>query len=374
MMYIIILIKYIFSQTKYKYICDLDEVKHYKKYCGSNYASIPQHENYKLKKLMVFFRHGDRAPLKMNANKWKDEHCKVCNTKKTLKSNRLVECNIEKCDDGMLSLKGFEQMEKLGKFLKEEYFSEKDFDEKDIEYNCTNVPRAKASLAAMHKGLKGTIVIEKINIKPLVDDPMISRKDCPMHIRIMNKSLKHLLPEKIPATTVSTDFDNYLTHLCNNIPLNCNKISCDKNKIIEYLNSSFKVWKEQNDTAVHNERILQYTFGRLANEILKKLKTKTPIHIFSSHDGTLSSLLNGLGTKVQEHTPYASAIFIEIWEHGNDKNKKDYARIIFNDKVCQTTIDKSTNIPLKKFIEYLKVLRIRNESELKNSCNDIFEI
>jgi hypothetical protein len=76
-------------------------------------------------------------------------------------------------------------------------------------------------------------------------------------------------------------------------------------------------------------------------------KTDTPVvRVFSAHDTTLRSLLEGLGT-TERGVPFASNIAVELWH-----SKQTFVRFVFNGKVVK--VNGKELIPLEDFKKWAK--------------------
>ncbi|KAM0688247.1 hypothetical protein COBT_000495 [Conglomerata obtusa] len=335
----------------------------YKDYCESTYKRITQHKNYKLNKLIVFHRHGDRASLNVEYSSWKDEHCITCKFDDRTISN----CTENKCKDGNLSVKGYNQMVQLGQFIKKNY---SELDQKTIYKRCTYIERTQSSLHGVLYGLTGEKLFKDVITKKVVDDGLLIPKDC---VYLTEKVLNQVSDffgsiiakdERLKSELPQRRADIYLTSLCNDIILDCSLINCDEDIINEYVNMSFEAWEGQAKIFKNDEYVLKLTFGRFVDELKTIIYGEDDINLISVHDSTLTMILAGMGADKEGHPPYASALFLEIWSDYEQK----YLRVVYNDKILKTTIDDSVNIPLKKFIEYLNVLKI-DKQEVENKCS-----
>lgn len=385
--------------------------KNYMNYCSSNYMFDYPDKNYttysnninhlnnntkKLKKLIVINRHGDRMPINLEQPFIFDLlRCVKCNNK---------ECLTKNCHEGDLTLKGYEQLRNLGRHLAEKY---NDFfirtSENEILLRTSSIERTKTSLFGLLEGLKEKLVEKGIemfydpkikedfmeeletntfessiigrsiaNIFPLTDslklispltpkpekDSLLSLKNCPAFSKVLNETYKNNIIHN------TTNIDESLVAMCNDIEESCRKYECDEFKKITAVKNFFDSWKEHTKIIKENNILLKMYFGRFAGDFLDFLDNQTKMEIISTHDNSLSLILAGLKTDFFERPPLASAIFLEIWT--NNKNE-DFLRIIFNNKILKSDIYHSRLIPLKIVREYLKMMSI-NEKGLKEMC------
>ncbi|KAF7683259.1 putative acid phosphatase 5 [Astathelohania contejeani] len=349
-----------------KILGNIPRLKIFKKYCESDYSPVPQKNNLKLSKVIVIHRHGDRTPIEMVGREWEQIKCVRCK----LTGDMLDQCTIQACKNGELTAKGYQQMQELGKYIKKEYGKKLKFTLDNIKLRATAVGRTHASLHGVLVGLADILKLNNVDVNRNSGDSLLNPRKCRKLLTPMEPQL-NVLSDGIPGDkkefeniSPSRKTDIYLTHICNDVDLNCNNLNCDEKLIEKYIKLSLDTWRSESEMAIRNESILKILFGRFARDLLIYLEdTDKKLYIISAHDGSLANILIGLGTSVVDHPPYASAIFLELWENKKEK----FIRVLFNNRVCQTTIDESTNIPLTKFKNYLKVLAIDN-SELDNIC------
>lgn len=370
--------------------------KKYHPYCQSSYKHIPQKAGFKFLKLIVVHRHGDRTPMKSYGHI--EDECVDCNISKVVDVENLFKmssCFREKCVDGALTVKGYRQMLKLGKFIKKNY-SEK-FDKitlNDISLRATGVRRTNTSLNGLVTGLltEGAISdvipeeslalqIEKLEkskmkktfgenftfkIPSLKEETLVGYKTCPRLTHILTLPSKKGFAKVKNKKDIQIATDNYLYSICKDMNLDCSKTSCDLERSIDIVDGSFKTWTYQSILLNSHLNVRKFLFGRFANDLLLAFRDKKKLTILSAHDNSLSYILAGLGTQVIERPPLASAIFIEVWALNGVK----YVRILFNNFICATNIDKSTNIPYEKMMKYIEAASASDE-DLVEECNQI---
>lgn len=366
------IIAFIIAKTiERKIVNHNNEFERFKEYCEAIYAHIPQRKEYTLEKVIVIHRHGDRAPIKIKNSSWIEYDCVGCE----VNGNTIEKCKTRECKEGDLTEKGFEQMEKLGNFIKNEYleklYGSKKVSIENISLRATEIGRTHASLAGVVQGLFKIHSIHNVKIPMLNEDSLVNPKTCPALGKFMSESIDNYyvtidnsenLKKKFSSQFIA---DSYMTHICNPVPINCNELNCDPSIIKKYLDASLLTWKAQTEQSLYNINVLKMLFGRFANEFLDILKNDKKMHIFSAHDGSLSLILSGLGTLVIDHPPYASVIFLEIWRY----NDKEYLRIIFNKNVCESFIDDSTNISMIKLQKYLNKIKLEGNNGFDVSCD-----
>lgn len=335
----------------------------YKHYCESNYARPDLPKKYKLYKLLVFHRHGDRASLNVEYSTWKDKMCKVCD----LENNIIKNCREQTCKDGNLSIKGYDQMKRLGHYLRENYQEILTGEEPNLR--CTSVERTQSSLHGVLTGLYDKNVEKNVKVVRYTDDAFLIRKDCIyLTEQVLNRVTSHFTPVVSKDRFLEDDLpqrraDIYLTAMCNNIGLDCKVINCEKDIINDYIKFSFEAWKDQAEIMSRDEQVLKLTFGRFVADLKLTFNNKSKLNIFSVHDSSLTMLMAGFGIENKGHPPYASALFVELLNSSDGK----YLRMIYNTNLIETTIDESPYIPLEKFTNYLNELEV-DEDYVESRC------
>lgn len=367
----------------------------YKKYCESNFSNNQQ-INMKLKKFIVINRHGDRMPIKYEQkNLFKFINCVNCSD---------IICDINKCKEGDLTEKGYEQMEKLGKHISIEYQELlTNINKEDISLRTTIIDRTKNSLNGILKGLKeglinngrkilfdpdieidlsenlieypnslnNSLISEAIeDIFPFLNelkylkpntpdgeiDSLLYLKNCKSYYKVINESLR--------SPHIKENVDETLVALCNDLYEPCEKYNCNEEYKNNIIKQYFNAWKEHGITIRNNNFLTKIYFGRFANELLNFIDGPKKMQIISSHDNSISLILAGFKTNFVEKPPLGSAIFLEIWV---DNKNNEFLRIIFNDKVLKSDIFNNINIPLNIVREYAEIMNI-NQTELINMC------
>lgn len=136
--------------TEYLNIHEDKKFAEFTGYCGSAYSHIKQDSQYKLFKLIVIHRHGDRAPLQFADSKWGNATCKVCTCEDSLGLHRIPNCKNQKCREGDLSIGGYTQMNKLGEYIKNEYGKQLIIKPETTFSRATQIGRTHASLHGVY--------------------------------------------------------------------------------------------------------------------------------------------------------------------------------------------------------------------------------
>lgn len=360
----------------------------YQPYCQATYGHIPQKKGFKLLKLIVIHRHGDRTPMK-TLGSFTDEcvGCDLYKESKTEDKFTISKCFKEKCTDGALTKKGYKQMLKLGRFIKTNYETlVEGLKIEDILLRATSVKRTNVSLNGVITGLfteesipdivsdgetekrekKEKIFGEKISFQIPKNETLVGYKTCPRLTHIMGLPSKKGFAGINKKNNLQIITDNYLYSICRNMEIDCNFAPCDENETVNLVDGSFKTWTYQSLLLKSHKNVRQFIFGKFAKDLHEVLRDNKKVSVMSAHDNSLSYVLAGLGTQVIERPPLASAIFLEIWAYNGVK----YIRILFNNFICATKIHKSTNIPYEKFIKHLEDVQI-TDSELKEECDKL---
>lgn len=342
-----------------------NKLNQYRDYCQPNYAIPTPKKGMVLEKVFIFHRHGDRSALEIDGTNWSAKTCKKCG----LTGMTITDCKDAKCEAGLLTRKGYEQMKDLGKFIKVHY----DAKILDKMYKrATSIPRTQASIHGVLKGIDPDTSTSQIDIKKIEDDRLMIPKGCSIiENKIRNKSMNTFAPFFEDDVTLKENKDDpkrradaYLTAMCNNINLSCDSLSCDIDIIENYIKKMEEEWTEETKILATDDSMLELTFGVFVNELLDHMESeKYTSFLFSVHDKSISMLAVGFGLTEHNHPPYASALFFEIFKYQSEK----FIRIIYNNKVSTTTIDDDIYIPYEKFIDYVNVLK-KSEQEFKKVC------
>ncbi|ELQ74707.1 Lysosomal & prostatic acid phosphatase [Trachipleistophora hominis] len=451
----------------------MPSLKTYIPYCQAQYRHIPQKKGFKLKKVIVLHRHGDRMPLKtygkekgvcvrcdvrrrasrMNVDWAKDRNEPWYDDRTDTYS--MQKCRISKCTDGTLTVKGYNQMRRLGRFIKDEYIPRLGHVRlTDINFRATAVKRTHSSLSGVVSGMfeedrmnvreeevnafsswmendgedigpdddsplnadgiqeredtayydngeytskTSKLIDDKVSegpesthkteprvkklkkikrenfgktftlkIPPISKDTLVGYKTCPKLTHILTLTTKKAFSNVKNQTDLQNITDNYLCSMCADIQLDCEKLSCNISEVYDVVTANFKTWTYQSILLLNHLEVLEFLFGKFAIDLGLLLEDNSKLSVLSLHDNSLSYVLAGLGTRVIERPPLASAIFIEVWENKGDK----YVRVLFNQFVCLTNIDSSTNIPFDKLVRYLNAVKATDAS-LSEACTSL---
>ena len=294
--------------------------------------------NAELINLVAVFRHGDRAPLKIKNEFWRNKTCVECEDK----------CNTIKCEDGMVTMKGFSQSQRLGKFIKDFYIPRFRKLEK-VEAFKTTLDRTYTTLRGVFDGL------DMSNIPVQTEEALV-------HSSFSNAIKKYFLKELKSKTHKKTTFDYYkfdeiVTSYCSKTPISCENSVCDREYLLDIYNDHLKAFI--NVSALSKDHFITsgVSLGDLGHFIKREVKKENTLSLVSSHDSTLIKLLQGLNVTLDSVPPYSSVVFIEIWKDA--KNKK-FVRVIYEGKVLKIGLYKEKFVNLKNFIDYLDMYNIPN--------------
>ncbi|TBU20967.1 putative histidine phosphatase [Hamiltosporidium tvaerminnensis] len=362
------------THEDYRYIDTEPKLSAFKKYCESEYLYSKYEPGYELDKVILVFRHGDRTPTRTYNSAWKREQCVVGET--SLNTHSISNFKYRNCENGDLTYKGYNQMSKLGYFIRNNYFSKLCQNTSDLN-NClklraTHVKRTHTSLNGVLYGMIGNSLDLDVEIPKSSLDALLIPLQCRYLSSIISKEKDEFYKsvkteyfnhkKKYSGHNIS---DNYQTHICNKIPVNCKELSCDIDTIKDYMTSAEKTWESQSKT-LQDESVLRFVFGRFAKRIKEILQEKEKMHIFAAHDGSITFLMSGLGIDSRVQPSYGALLAIEIWKN----HDKKYIKILYNGNPVQSTIDKNSYISEEKFIKYLSVLEFDQE-ELSEKCKNI---
>lgn len=354
----------VICESTFKLLSTDKSVQEYKQYCEAKRSQVPKANGYKLIKVIIIHRHGDRTPINMYKSKWEEENCCLCQFKST--QNVVSDCNKTKCNGGDLTLKGYKQLKSLGEFIKTNY-KELINDINKIDIYVTNFSRTWSSVFGLINGIKPT---EKVrNVKKAPEYSLYPVENCENRVNLVstqNSSYYDALRTEFPKISPERMSDNLFTHVCNDIKVNCEILTCDSQKTKQFIDANRQTWSEDMKIIEKNERIIKLDFGILANKLLELFQNDTKMHIFSAHDNSISSILTGFGSGIYEKPSYASSIMIEKLS----KDNLFFYRLIYNGTPIKTIINPD-NVILKEneFNEYLKLLKI-TRNDIQELCSE----
>ncbi|EDQ31230.1 histidinol phosphatase [Enterocytozoon bieneusi H348] len=325
----------------------------YKSYCSSYYSPLKINDN--LKKIIVIFRHGDRAPLSFyspNDNKtlksntqnpWETRNCINCTNN---------ECSIDKCRPGELTIKGYEQGELLGDYISKNYLNKFNLPYNTIIGVHTGINRTQTMLNAVMKKLDVT------HKSTVINSNLINTASC---FNTKNKNTKFQINE-----SKILKFDRIMTSICNDIPYECNDDNCNFNNIADFLDNIEMQFQDKMTQIRENIAMNGSIFSYYADQLLKYIDSPNPIVLLSTHDSTINRILNGLNVNYSKFPSYSAAIFIEFYQ----QDDKEYIRINYNGNLLSFGLYKEQYITLDQFKKLLH-LYAKKYMDVKRICNDV---
>lgn len=310
-------------------------IDEYKSYCSPVYRR-PSSE-FPIKKAIVLFRHGNRAPLNITQVKWYSQNCKSCFGEN---------CKDVKCRDGMLLTSGYVQGEELGRFIKKNYGGLVD----KVKAHSSGVDRTNTMLSAVLSGMG------KPAVKYTVDVSLASDNTCVKMLADWEVG-KH-------ANLDYSALDAYLTSMCNAVPLNCAVHNCASEQVQNTISTELRNYELLTDSIKNDLAATATLFKDLAKIFHNTLGSDNSMLLLSAHDSTLSRALNGLNTDMQAIPPLGSALIIEVLA---DKSNKEYVRVIFEGKLLKFGLNKESQMPLSSFDAYLKWF-VSNTPKITETC------
>ena len=335
-------------------------------YCNADYKFFGKPPNFHLEKLIVIFRHGDRAPIKNYYSDWENKNCIKCN----FTGEKINNCQKKKCEEGELTSKGYDQAQKLGGFIKKNYqklLFPDNLHKEYISYRVTKIGRTHSTLMGVMNGLAKTKSIRHIRPLPYTD-PLMKIKKCMYLEKQMSLDFKISIKTFnlfyklgiLNGKKLSYFSDELKCAMCNNITINLKNKDDVFNKIIKI---SFDNWSKQMSNVIKNDMSKTILFGRFGFELIDELQSKSVLSLISAHDGSIAMILAALTSDIQKWPPYASAIFIELW----CKSTKKYVRLIYNDKKINFDGYAEELIPLNVFLYYIYSLSL-DDTEISRMC------
>ncbi|KAF9763270.1 hypothetical protein NGRA_1379 [Nosema granulosis] len=348
---------------------DTSEMKTYMEYCQSKYTFFKKRENYKLERLIVIFRHGDRAPIRNISDEWRNKNCVEC----PLNGNTIGSCTTKKCEKGDLTVKGSKQAKQLGSFIKQKYkplLFEGDVIENDIGFRATQIKRTHSTLFNVMAGLSNANSVKGVEIRTN-EDGLLRPKNCKfLESEVAKESdINESLQKKLDSSSLNTPrlvsdkADEIRCSMCNDISVSCVDKSCDMDTLKEIVKLSYGTWTKQMKNVSTCEKGKKIIFGRFANDLLDMLDSDKLLYLVSAHDGTLGMILSAISSETYPWPSYASALFIEVW----CKYGRQFVRLIFNDRIVEYEEYSGEYIPISKFTGFLEQMKLA-EGEMENLC------
>jgi hypothetical protein len=314
-------------------------------YCGPKYKFEVPPNNAKFSKIIAIFRHGDRAPLSTKNSNWARNKCLFC------QSNA---CYIKECQDGLLSIKGYEQAKNLGTFIKNYYYSYLPKPNR-IDASHTRINRTLSTLKGVLEGMGEENVALTTDHNLMSESYCAEAKDSILNIRNLNN------PMYKDAYSI---YDKYMTSVCTDVSLNCRSTNCDVRSIKQFLETENSKFKKITDKTRRNITANAIGFSTIAKLIKSKLENNDTISLMSAHDSTLSRVLSGLNIDYSNIPPYASAIFIEVLREDNGQEK---IRVSYEGEARKFGLYNESQINKPEFIKYLEMFA-NKENDIKNIC------
>ncbi|KAI6197355.1 hypothetical protein M3Y94_01214300 [Aphelenchoides besseyi] len=348
----------------------------------------------KLRFVQTIWRHGDRAPNslpypndKYNESYWPRGWSQLTNL-------------------GMI------QMKELGTFFRQRYvgsFLSKNYNHKEIYVRSSDSPRALTSAQSLLNGLyppNPTEIFETgLNWHPIPvhasdpqsDDPLLKPTsfECPSYT---NASLRLNAKFHSELTTKYSELFEFLGNVTGhgpNITLHQVAKLNDLNRELKHNLSQpdwiSRLWPQfQNKTTLELiselkrlERTSQFNqpelsrlrggfllgdwLNRTEDVISGKQKKPTKMILYSSHDGTVQSLMYVMGIADHQQIPYAAAVIMEIHE----ENDRHFVRLFYQHSgqtIPKKLKDCEWDCEVTKFTSLLDVSAIRNRDSLNTIC------
>ena len=317
-------------------INNLPEARNFAGYCIPVYDVDPT--DMAVEKLIVLFRHGDRAPLSTANTLWESESCVECSTKT---------CRKIPCKDGTLTIKGFRQGKRLGSFIREHYQRHPRVFQK-IRAIHTLVGRTRDTLMGVLHGI-GVEDTETFVGKSLLLSPECTR-------------LRDTLAMQGQDRAAYERFDGVIASVCNSVPLNCEKLNCDLLDISQTIEAELSSYTSLMGRFRTSLELNALEFSGLAMELAGMVNDGDGMMLMAAHDSSISKMLNGLNVGYNGIPPYASAVFIEVLEDGSGGR---FVRGFFEGENIRFGGKKQPSVD--QFTEYLSIFGSKHE-KLQKIC------
>uniref|UniRef100_A0A7E4VM26 Acid phosphatase n=1 Tax=Panagrellus redivivus TaxID=6233 RepID=A0A7E4VM26_PANRE len=360
-------------------------------------ANAVDEESYSLAYVTAIWRHGDRAPetLPYPNDKYTEDYWPR--------------------GYGELTSEGMVMLHELGSFFRKEYvpnFVNETYNYDAIYVRSTDANRALVSAQAFLNGfyppVGHAVWKEGLNWQPIAvhgnspgtPDPLLRPTDlvCDAYDKHWKKVKKEVYE------TLQTKYGDVLQVLAENTGYGNAMSVHQATKLIDITREVAhnlsqpawvtKTWPNHDNNSTLDiitelyryRRMAQFTDdklnhlrgGFLLNNILEQIHNVTKgvqgsrkMVLYSSHDGTLLSLLYAMNVADGQLIPYAAAIIFEVLQNENGYHVQIKYRYKGNIKIVQ--IPGCTQpCPAKSFIALLAPKAIKSEKDLKDDCSDKF--
>ena len=322
-------------------------MQEFKGHCESNLKFIDS--PLELVHLAVIFRHGDRAPLKINGPHWRSKNCMFCED---------IVCSTVACRDGMLTEKGFNQAKKIGAFI-ERFYIPKFRTIKKFKGYHSKIGRTTTTLEGVIKGLRNyeceieleDSIVNNYN-SSLLKNVLTSNNDSGSSV---NKRGDYHL------------YDRAMTSLCSDVAFECNSFNCDSQLIYEFLKSKESIFLQNIEKTRQNIIANGISLGSFGIFLENVMSERNGITLVSDHDSTLVKLLIGLNVKIDKIPAYSSAVFIEVLK---TPENKEYIRVVYDGKTQEIGLYHEDYVEYENFIAYLWMFN--NLNTTLNQKTDIY--
>lgn len=318
-------------------LSSLPDLEEFKEQCHPKWGSVDS--PFKLSQLIVVFRHGSRAPLKMRGSEWEHKQCETCS----------AGCKTQACEEGLLTLEGFDQSKKLGRFINK-FYVPKFSSLQGIRGFYSKIERTFTTLNGVIQGIG--IPNYSIAMEPsLINNPNSTQ------VKTILSNRDGMETEKNGQGNYYI-YDNMVTSMCSGVLFDCTSFSCDPKKIYKFMKSQEAQFIESMEKIRTNLTANGVSLGKFGSFLEEILSGRNNIALISGHDSTLIKLLIGLGIKLDRIPAYSSAVFLEVWKQPGGK---EFVRVVYNGKTQKIGLYREEYVEFDQFIKYLAMFNKLND-------------
>lgn len=383
----------------------------FKALCSSDYGKVDL--DLELVKLTVIVRNGERSPKIDTKSHWNNRMC--------IKCPRNV-CTMSPCRDEMLTVKGYHQGHLLANFIKDQYypkFSKKNtVESKDMPQNknkrrifwyndnqalpenqndekYSSSPYFQSAMPLTSSPYGFNRIISSYSILEPETTPSIKGyfyinpkhhvflKSIVETLHYSNLTLKKIKPltctdecqklrdslyskGKQPKHSFAAEFEQIISSLCTDVPIDCSKFDCDLEKMDDFLIQEKLDFEDSLAKMREEITAVSVDFSQMAAFLILALDEPEDIQLVSVDNQSITTLLAGLNTSNNKPISYGAAVFIELWKN---KGQEEFYSVLYNGKRMKFGLFKEAFVKKTEFMKYLKMFS-NYSNQIKQICNE----
>lgn len=297
-----------------------------------------------LKKLLVVFRHHDRTPLYAEGSEWQKRNCISCNSH---------HCRINKCRSMQLTLRGYEQGVLFGKYIKS-YYGEELGPRLSVMGAYAPTDLALSSFKSVLNGMQ-------MNYAQSVAVPaLLPSTDCEdVKKQHLNSSTDFLDSKQRQQGGDYARFDTTMTSLCSDVPIACEKPSCNLIEMKGHLTEIQMQFEDQMAKTKENIIVNGLEFAPLAKLLRTRMQGEETVGLLAGDTSAVFRVMNGLNAALHTLPSYGAAAFIEVWAN---EGGEETVRLVYEGVAQRFGFDSGTSMSRASFMEYLEMFADKTDA------------